>query len=124
MIEERPPVDRPPTSVDLMCRCGALLVGSYASYLVGETKQFNDFDLIVPQDKWLNVMASVTVKMELALNSFGGISFRDRAANKIDVWPSSIEHYLRNVRPGSPSLVVDWIGRLVYRKEVLDISQI
>ena len=112
-------VKRPPTDVDLMCRCGALLVGSYASYLVGEAKQFNDFDLIVPQDKWLAVLAVVPENAEVKLTRFGGVHFQDRAGNKIDVWPSSIDHHLRTCKP---ALVVDWIRQRVYRTEALYIS--
>lgn len=110
---------RLPTDVDVMCRCGALLVGSYASYLVGEAKQFNDYDMIVPQELWLPVFAVVPDGTEVTLNRFGGIHYQDRAGNLIDVWPSSIDHHLRTCKP---ALVVDWIGQRVYRTEALYIS--
>lgn len=78
-----------PTIVFLMCKCGANVVGSYAKYLVYGTGRPKDFDLIVPPEKWCTV--SLLIPKNAGLNRHGGLKFKDKDGNIIDVWPCSVE---------------------------------
>ena len=86
----------PPTIISLLCRSGAYIVGGYADYLIGNAATFNDHDLIVPPDKWY--LVSLLIPKNATINSYGGWKFRVRGAIQVDIWPSSIEQYLRQYK--------------------------
>lgn len=85
-----------PTTLSILCRCGAYIVGSYANHLINKGGEFKDYDLIVPPNKWCTV--SLLIPKTAKLNNYGGLKFTDSEGNSIDIWPSSIEEYLRQYK--------------------------
>jgi len=103
-----------PTSVFLLCKSGALIVGSCAEFLLGMRSECIDYDLIVPPEKWHIV--SLLIESDAGINNHGGFRFMDRMGNEIDIWPSSIDEYLRHCKPalGGQTYVVDYITSRIY----------
>ena len=101
-----------PTSIAILCRSGAYIVGSYANYLIGTRKEFKDYDLIVPPDKWYIV--SLLISKDAKINSYGGWKFTV-LNNSIDIWPSSIEQYLRQYKGKSKdACVIDYMNNKIF----------
>lgn len=103
-----------PTSVFLLCKSGALLVGSYAMFLLGKADSYEDFDLIVPPEKWHIV--SLQISSNARINHHGGFNYTDEKGNEIDIWPSSIDEHLRHCKPaiGKQTFIVDYINSKVF----------
>ena len=101
-----------PTSILLLCRQGAYIVGSFARHLRDESVKFNDYDLIVPPSDWCYV--APLIPKAAKLNSYGGIKFIDDSHNSIDIWPSSIEQYLRQYIGEGEACVIDYMDNKVF----------
>ena len=102
-----------PTTVAILCRSGAYIVGGYANYLIGKRKEFKDYDLIVPPDKWYIV--SLLIPKDAKINSYGGWKFIDKEGNNIDIWPSSIEQYLRQYKGKAKNgCVLDYMNNKIF----------
>lgn len=105
-----------PTLVYLLCKSGALIVGSLAEYLIGKRNMMctDDYDLIVPPEKWHVV--SLLIPKTAVINKHGGFRFNDEYNNEIDVWPSSIDEFLRHCKPGlgNKAYIIDYINSKVY----------
>ena len=105
----------PPRFIMDLCNAGALIVGSYAAYLCGKTKNFNDYDLIVPSDCWSNV--AHYFPETVTLNSYGGVRFNCKDKTiwySIDIWPSTVEDYLRYCNNPETTIVVDVVDEKVF----------
>ncbi len=101
-----------PTSILLLCRQGAYIVGSFAEHLRDNSLKFNDYDLIVPPPNWCYV--APLIPKNAKLNSYGGIKFTDDKNNSIDIWPSSIEQYLRQYTGKGEACVIDYMASKVF----------
>lgn len=103
-----------PTTVFHLCRNGALIVGSYAKCAAGKGTTFNDFDLIVPIDKWRTV--SLLIPKDAKINNHGGWKFQDSEGNIIDIWPCSIEQHLKQCKPGlkGQEFILDYINNKIF----------
>ena len=107
-----------PRLVYQMCVNGALICGSYAKKLCGENITTNDFDLLVPYDRWQII--SLFIPSNAHLNKFGGWRFTtpDQKAEEVevDIWPSTIEKYLSECKTkyGGRVYVVDYIANRVF----------
>ncbi len=102
-----------PTTIAVLCRSGAYIVGSYANCLIGTRKEFKDYDLIVPPEKWYVV--SLLIPKDAKINSYGGWKFTDLDNNNIDIWPSSIEQYLRHYKGKSKeACVIDYMNNKIF----------
>jgi hypothetical protein len=100
-----------PRLVYQMCVHGALIVGSFAKKLAGENIKSNDYDLLVPLEKWQTV--SLLIPKTAKPNKFGGWRFVDKQSGKeVDVWPSSLEKYLTECKTkyGGDVVAVDFIN--------------
>lgn len=104
-----------PTSVFLLCKAGALIVGGFAKHLLNRNeKRCNDFDLIVPPEKWYIV--SLLISKNAKINKHGGFKFKDDDNNIIDIWPCSIEQHLIQCKTamGQQEYVIDYINSKVF----------
>jgi hypothetical protein len=103
-----------PRVVYQMCVHGALIVGSYAKKLVGEDVTTNDYDLLVPLDKWQTI--ALLIPPTARPNKFGGWRFKVQDHIEIDVWPDTLENYLKNCKTkyGGKVYAVDYINNRVY----------
>jgi hypothetical protein len=103
-----------PTSVFLLCKLGAYLVGSYAMFLLGKADSYEDYDLIVPPEKWHIV--SLQISPNARINHHGGFNYTDEKGNEIDIWPCSIDEYLKHCKPaiGKQAYAVDYISSRVF----------
>ena len=101
-----------PTSVLLLCRQGAYIVGGFARHLRDQSVKFNDYDLIVPPSDWCYV--APLIPKTAKLNNYGGIKFIDDQYNSIDIWPSSIEQYLRQYIGEGEACVIDYMDNKVF----------
>ena len=106
-----------PRVVYQMCVNGALIAGSYAKKLVGDDVKPNDFDLMVPSEKWHIV--SLLIPEDAHLNKFGGWRFNaewDGEEVEVDVWPDTVERYLSNCKTkhGGRVVLVDFISNRTY----------
>lgn len=111
-------MDVPPVKISILCRSGACIVGSYANYLMEEGKEFKDYDLIVPPEKWYIV--SPLIPKNATINMYGGWKFNDEKGNIIDIWPSSIEQYLRQYKGKSKkACVLDYMNNKIFTIEEL-----
>ena len=112
-----------PTSVFLLCKSGALIVGGLAEFLLGKRDSCNDYDLIVPPEKWHIV--SLLILPNATINHHGGFRFTDEENNVIDIWPSSIDEYLQHCKPalGKQTYVIDYIRSKVYTSYVIGTIQ-
>lgn len=99
-----------------ICVQGGLIVGSMARKLATGKGKPKDIDILVPYEAWQR--ASVFIPMNAKPNAFRGFRFYSESkGNKweVDVWPSSVEHYLSTCksRHGSTIYVVDFISGLI-----------
>lgn len=103
-----------------MCLQGALLVGSYAKYVVGEDVKPSDYDLLVPFIHW-QIIAPM-VPENATPNRFGGWRFDDQG-NQVDVWPGDVQHYLQTCKSkyGGQIYAVDYVHNVVYSSKVVDL---
>jgi len=113
-MHNRDTLKQMPTEVFIMCTCGAYLVGSFAEYLLGKCNTFNDFDLIVPPEKWHIV--ALQIPHTAKINTHGGLKFITKCGQNVDIWPSSIEEYLTRCNNSfrKPLHVVDYINSTVF----------
>jgi len=111
-----------PRIVYLMCVHGALVVGSQAKRLVGEDIESNDYDLLVPLDKWQTI--ALMIPEDAKPNKFGGWRFMDDKGNEIDVWPDRLHNYLKNCKTkyGGNVVAVDFINNKAYYSQYVDIQ--
>jgi hypothetical protein len=109
-----------PRTVYLMCVHGALLVGSQAKKLMGEDIESNDYDLLVPLDKWQTI--AVMIPECAKPNKFGGWRFKDDNDNEIDVWPDTLQNYLSNCKTkyGGKVYAVDYIANKAYCSQTIE----
>lgn len=117
-----------PRVVYQMCVHGAFIAGSYAKKLLGEVEKCNDYDLLVPLERWQTV--SLLIPDTAKPNKFGGWRFMtdmDGQQVEVDVWPDSVENYLANCKTkyGGRVAVVDYINNRAFTAfqftdEVLD----
>jgi hypothetical protein len=115
-----------PVSVYKICRNGGLIVGSAAKKIMNkESGEPNDWDILVPFDKW-KVVADTFSGLRGRLNAFGGWKFKGLQGESIDVWPGSIEEYLRecNTKYGGEVVAIDIIANKAFCSSVVDISQL
>ena len=114
-----------PRVVYQMCVHGGLLVGSQAKAIVGDIEPSNphDYDVLVPLEKWQTV--ALLIPENARPNKFGGWRFVDDKGNEVDVWPGSLQEYLRNCKTkyGGKVVAIDYIHNKVYSSEVIDIDQ-
>lgn len=112
-----------PRVVYQMCVHGGLLVGSQAKKLMGEIKESNDYDVLVPYDKWQTV--SLLIPKTAVPNNFGGWRFTDSKDNEIDVWPGSLQDYLRDCKTkyGGAVYAIDYIHNIVYSSRVRRVDE-
>ena len=114
-----------PRTVYQMTVNGALIVGSFAKYLCGEEEiEPNDFDLLVPYEKW--EVVSLLIPDTAKLNKFGGWRFEVQAYGsdemvEVDVWPGSLMDYLSKCKTkyGGSVCAVDFINNRSFRSEFI-----
>lgn len=115
-----------PKVVYQMCVNGALIVGSTAKMLNGETdRPPGDFDLLVPFERWSVVC--MLVPRSAKLNGFGGWTFNARHGDdivSIDVWPDTLQRYLSECksRHGGTVTAVDFINNRVFTMSPLAVQ--
>jgi len=108
-----------PTSVFLLCKTGALIVGGCAKYLLNKKEMCNDYDLIVPPEKWYIV--SLLISTDAKINRHGGFKFEDNDGNNIDIWPCSIEQHLIQCKAaiGNQEYIIDYINSKVFTSFII-----
>ena len=108
-----------PTSVFLLCKTGALVVGGFAKFLLKKKESCDDYDLIVPPEKWYIV--SLLIPANAKINKHGGFRFTDDIGIEIDIWPCSIEQHLIQCKSaiGQQEYVVDYINSRVFTSFIL-----
>ena len=109
-----------PRVVYQMCVHGALITGSFAKKLAGEDIVPEDFDLLVPLEKWQTV--ALMIPETAKPNKFGGWRFETEHGDElveVDVWPDTVQNYLTNCKSehGGRVCVVDFIGNRLYSAE-------
>lgn len=119
-----------PRVVYQMCVHGALIVGSYAKYLVGEDVVPQDYDLLVPLAKWQTI--AMLIPETAKPNKFGGWRFMTDAKDEadqpieveIDVWPGILEEYLSQCRTkhGGAVVAVDFINNRVFSSRQIPLK--
>jgi hypothetical protein len=109
-----------PRMVYLMCVHGALLVGSQAKKLMGENIESNDYDLLVPLEKWQTI--ALLIPIDAKPNKFGGWRFKDDKENEIDVWPDTLQNYLTNCKTkyGGKVYAIDYIANKAYCSQMIE----
>lgn len=107
-----------PRTVYQMCVHGAFIVGSYAKKLCGEDIATNDYDLLVPLEKWQII--ALMIPEDAKPNKFGGWRFTEKG-KEIDVWPDTLHNYLNNCKTkyGGRVCAVDYINNKVFCAEPL-----
>lgn len=117
-----------PRVVYQMCVHGALLVGSRAKALAERDKDItpNDWDLLVPFDKWQVI--ALLIPQDARPNKFGGWRFEVESFDgdwleEVDVWPGSLETYLRECKTkyGGAVVAVDFIHNKMFTSEGVDV---
>ena len=110
-----------PRVVYQMCVHGGLIGGSYAKKLVGDIDEANDYDVLVPLQYWQTVC--MLIPETARPNKFGGWRFMDEKGNEIDVWPGSLQEYLRDCKTkyGGAVYAVDYVHNVVYSSVVRDL---
>lgn len=98
------------------CVLGAYIVGSQAKYIAGdiEEPEGSDWDLLVPYDKWQII--AMMLPSNAGINKFGGIRFEADGV-EIDIWPSSVEKYLKECKTKHADgnvRVVDFINNIIF----------
>lgn len=110
-----------PRVVYQMCVHGGLLVGSAAEVLMGELENSNDYDILVPLEKWQTI--ALLIPENAHPNKFGEWRFLDDKNNKIDVWPGTLQEYLENCKTkyGGFVYAIDYIHNKVYSSQVKNL---
>lgn len=118
-----------PRTVYQMCVHGALIVGSYAHYIVNEFicttgEEPKDFDLLVPLENWQTI--ALLIPSHAKPNKFGGWRFLtdfDGVAIEVDVWPDTLVNYLTNCKSSKSRdiIALDFIHNRVYSSRFVDI---
>ena len=97
-------------------------MGSYGKRLAGEEIESEDFDLLVPHDKWqvIALMIPSTAKV----NKFGGWRFETECGKEVDVWPGDLYQYLTECRTkhGGPVVAVDFIQNRIFTSVIRDLT--
>ena len=108
-----------PRTVYLMCTHGGLLVGSIAKKIMGDDIKTNDYDILVPLEKWQTI--ALMIPEDAKPNKFGGWRFTDDKDNEIDVWPDTVFNYLKNCKTkyGGKVYAVDYIANKAYSSEMI-----
>lgn len=111
-----------PRVVYQMCVHGGLLVGSYAKKVMGEVEKSNDFDVLVPHEKWQVV--ALLIPETARPNKFGGWRFEDEKGNEIDVWPGTLTEYLRDCKTkhGGKVYAIDYVHNKVFSSQTVDLG--
>lgn len=97
---------------------GALIVGSQAKLLVGDTKESpNDWDLLVPLEEWQTI--ALLIPESAKPNKFGGWRFLTDDNQEVDVWPDTVVNYLTNCKStkGGRVVAVDFINNRIFSSE-------
>lgn len=106
-----------------MCVQGALIVGSYANYLLGEDITPGDFDLLVPLEKWQTL--AWLIPQTAKPNNFGGWRFQVPHEGQdvtVDVWPGTVVDYLVQCRSKHGTVyVLDYINRRVFSTQQVSL---
>lgn len=112
-----------PTSVFLLCKSGALIVGGLAKVLLDKKESCNDYDLIVPPEKWYVV--SLLISANAKINRHGGFKFKDTDGITIDIWPCSIEQHLIQCKTaiGQQEYVIDYINSKVFTSFIIGTDE-
>lgn len=114
-------MSRIPRIVSIFCKQGAYLVGSYANYLIGKGETYKDYDLIVPPEKWTTI--ALLIPKYAQLNSFGGWKFTDGLGNKVDIFPMSIEEYLRQyAKDKEQAYVLDYMNNRIFTSLIVEVK--
>lgn len=116
-----------PRVVYQMCVHGALLVGSRAKLLCGDSSiTQDDYDLLVPSRHW-SVIA-LLIPENAKPNKFGGWRFYTEEYNsdilvEIDVWPGSLYDYLSKCKTkyGGSVCAVDFINNKSFESRTIAI---
>ncbi len=72
------------------------LVGSSIKSILAE-EPVNDYDIIVPVEKWMNTLVSIK-QYDHVVNTFGGMKFTivtTAGVIDLDIWPENIDHFLK-----------------------------
>lgn len=111
-----------PRVVYQMCVHGAFIVGSQAKRMTGEDLLSNDYDLLVPLEKWQTI--ALMIPEDARPNKFGGWRFEDEKGNEIDVWPDTLQNYLANCKTkhGGRVVAVDYINNKAYYAEARELE--
>jgi hypothetical protein len=104
---------------------GALIVGSYAKFLCGETEIVpGDFDMLVPVEHWQVV--SLLIPETAKLNKFGGWRFETTAFGsdeiiEVDIWVGTLIEYLSKCKTkyGGSVCAVEFINNRAFRSEFI-----
>ena len=108
-----------PRIVYQMCVHGGLIVGSQARRLAGEDVKPNDWDILVPIDRWWAVASFIPG--DATPNKFGGWRFESDGI-EIDVWPDTVMNYLTRCKnSGGSVLVVDFINNRVFSSRFQEV---
>jgi len=113
-----------PRVVYQMCVHGALLAGSAAKKATGEEIEPNDYDLLVPHEKWQVI--ALLIPTDAIPNKFGGWRFMTDFENQkveVDIWPSTLLQYLSECKSkyGEEVVVVDFIRNKKYSSKFVNI---
>ena len=110
-----------PRAVYQMCIHGALVVGSFAKYMVGEDVRPNDIDLLVPLEHWQTI--AMLIPDTAKPNRFGGWRFEVEGV-EIDVWPDTLLNYLSQCRTkyGGVVCAVDFINNRVFSAQQRELQ--
>ena len=111
-----------PRQVYQMCVFGGLLVGSAAKFILDDTSEPpNDWDVLVPLSKWQTV--ALLIPQDAKPNKFGGWRFTLDNGEDVDLWPDSVENYLRNCKTtrGGRVMALDFINNRLFSSEFVDI---
>jgi hypothetical protein len=109
-----------------MCVHGAYIVGSFAKKLCGEDVDTNDYDVLVPLEKWQTI--ALLIPQDAKPNKFGGWRFKtDHHGEEveIDVWPDTLDNYLSHckTRHGGKVYAVDFINNRAFSSQCVDIDK-
>ena len=108
-----------PRVVYQMCVHGALIVGSQAKRLVGETidSKNSDWDLLIPYDRWQTI--ALLIPENARPNKFGGWRFRTDDT-EVDIWPGDVVLYLTECKTkyGGEVVVLDYIHNRVFTSKI------
>ena len=75
----------------------------------------------MPLEKW-QIVATL-IPQDATPNKFGGWRFEDDDGNMIDVWPDSVENYLRNCRieKGKEVIALDFIHNRLFSSRFVEV---